>query len=554
MRHKLVLIALLVATSTFATQIELQWLSPLLASTSQNANLQTQITDVRANAAGDAFVLGNFGSILASDQATFLDTVFTGAAYGNGTSYNKNLLLTKVNRQGQLLWAVHSIEGDYDKGVLCPTNDGGVVMAIKFRLTRNNLVEGKESSYLKLVDGLGNTDSLKTTYEGVNFNHIVLVNIAPDGTIREMTPLWTSRDVAPKSTANKPVADVAVVNSIAVDNENNVYIAGHQAMNIALYSDTLYARPCPDWNGDSQYLYENATAFILKTDANFQPLGHINPVTTASADRFDLITCSSDKIYVIGDVINNENTEVQWQVGAASATLHSHAVTILRLDKTLSTDYINTIPKTTINEKLSSIAWAADGKTFYLAGSMRGEWTVNGEQIIAGNKLYDGMILHIEAQSGKVLQMATMNSAENNIFSNVVITPNGNALVLGYPISNGKIYLHTYSPMLAPLGTVTVASQNNSMPNASGMAQYENTLWITLRAAQNIDFQIADRTLNYPTKWYATLTGWQITGEQSRLTNLSETCNGAQKRIVNGQVYIYTADRCFNLLGLPIDR
>lgn len=553
MRHKLVLIVLLVATYTYATQIDLQWLSPLLSSTSQAANPQTQITDVRVNSAGDAFVLGNYGSILSSDPTTFLDTTFTGAAYGEGSSYNKNLLLTKVNRQGQLLWAVHSEEGNYDKGVLCPTNDGGVVMAIKFRLTSNNLVEGKESPYLKLIDGLGNADSLKTTYEGANFYYIVLVNIAPDGAIRKMTPLWTSHDVAPANKNNNPTTDVAVVNSIAVDNENNVYIVGHQAMNIALGTDTLYARPCPDWTGDSQVLYKYSTAFILKTDADFQPLGHINSVTTASADRFDLITYSSDKIYVIGSVINNDSTEVQWQIGTASTTLHTHAVTILRFDKTLATDYINTISKTAINEKLSSIAWAADGKTMYLAGSMRGEWTVNDEQIVAGNDKNDGMVLHIEAQSGKVLQMATLNSADNNIFSNVVVTPTGNALVLGYPVSKGVIYLHTYSPTLTPLETISIASQNNSSPIATGMAQYENSLWITFRAARNIDFQIGDSIINNPTIWYATLTGWNITGEQSRLSYPSETYKGAQKRIINGQVYIFTASRCFNVLGMSIE-
>lgn len=553
MRHKLFLIVLLVATYASATQVELQWLSPLLSSTSQAAKPQTQITDVRANSVGDAFVLGNYGSILSSDPTTFLDTTFTGAAYGKGSSYNKNLLLTKVNRQGQLLWAVHSEEGNYDKGVLCPTNDGGVVMAIKFRLTENNLVEGKESSYIKLIDGLGNTDSLKTTYEGANFYYIVLVNIAPDGAIRKMTPLWTSHDVAPANENNKPTTNVAEVNSITVDDENNVYIVGHQAMNIALGTDTLHARPCPNWDGDSQDLYKNSTAFILKTDADFQPLGHINTVTTALADRFDLITYSSDKIYVIGSVINNDNTELQWQVGAVSTPLHTHAVTILKFDKTLTVDYINTIPKTAINEKLSSIAWANDGKTIYLAGSMRGEWTVNGEQIIAGNSTNDGMVLHIEAQSGKVLQMATLNSADNNIFSNVVITPTGNALVLGYPVLKGKIYLHTYSSTLTPLETISIASQENSAPMSSGMAQYENTLWITFRAGQNKDFQIGDRVINHSTLWYATLTGWNITGEQSKLTYPSETYNGAQKRIVNGQVYIYTADRCFNVLGIPIE-
>ncbi|HCS87527.1 MAG TPA: hypothetical protein DIW30_03680, partial [Bacteroidales bacterium] len=251
MRKNLLSVILLISISSFATDISLNWVSPLLSS-SASGKPQTQIYSVQSNAQGDAFVLGNYGSVASSDETTFLGAVFTGAEYGSGTSCNNNLVFAKTDKQGKLLWAVHSNEGYFKEGVFCPTSDGGAVLAVKFRLTQKNLVKGQESPYMTLVDAAGNTHSLTATYDGTNFSHIVLVSVDANGLVSRIEPLWTSHAVPPSNTGNKPSEDVASVSAVTIDDEGNVYFAGQHTMDIALGTDTLRARPCTGWTGDVQ--------------------------------------------------------------------------------------------------------------------------------------------------------------------------------------------------------------------------------------------------------------------------------------------------------------
>ena len=221
MRKNLLLISLLVATAISATDVNLNWYSSLV---SPAGKPQTQIFDIQINGSGDAFVLGHSGSINATDESTFLGETFTGADYGTGTSFNKNLLFTKVNLQGNLIWAVRSTDGDYSNAAFCATADGGAVLALKFRLTNKNQLTDTVIPYLTLVDATGESHSLKTKFTGSNFNHLVLVNITPNGKITKMTTLYTA-SVAPNGTAT----DAASISAIAQDEEGNLQASlGHR--------------------------------------------------------------------------------------------------------------------------------------------------------------------------------------------------------------------------------------------------------------------------------------------------------------------------------------
>lgn len=58
----------------------------------------------------------------------------TGSSYV-GTSQNGNLLLQKVDKEGNVLWNMYTLKGDVEHAAtkMVPTSDGGVVMAIKTR-------------------------------------------------------------------------------------------------------------------------------------------------------------------------------------------------------------------------------------------------------------------------------------------------------------------------------------------------------------------------------------------------------------------------------------
>lgn len=549
MRKKLLFVILLTSISSFATDLSLNWVSPLL-STSASGSPQTQIYSVQSNAQGDAFVLGNYGSVAASDETSFLGTVFTGAEYGTGTSYNINLVFAKTDKQGKLLWALHSKEGYFNGGAFCPTSDGGAVLAVKFRLTQKNLVKGQESPYMTLVDAAGNVHSLTTTYEGTNFCHIVLVSVNADGLVSRVEPLWTSHAVAPANTKNEPATEVADVKAVAIDDEGNIYFAGQQAMDIALGTDTLRARPCTGWNGDTQDLHKYSTAFLLKTDPQFRHLGHIRTETEAQADRFELLSYRDGRLMLVGSAIAAaENPRLFLQLGEIKTSVFGPSVTVALLDKNLNAKDLTATSKTTTGGKLLSLAWSADGKYAYVAGSVQGGITIIDHFFKGANTANDGMLLKIDAATGTPVEAVLAGNATNNLYTDVVVADNDTVLVLGY-VLDGTISLMTYSPELAFLDRSQVAYQKGAMPSSVGMARAGDTLWMAFRALQNIDFQIGDTVINHSTRWYASLSAWTVSDISSALhTPADDSAAKAQKIMIDGKLYIRRGDRLFNALG-----
>lgn len=549
MRKNLLFVLLLTSFASFATEVSLEWVSPLLSS-SASGNPQTQILDVRSDEHGDAFVLAKFGSLSASDETTFLNTSFTGAEYGAGASSNDNLLFSKVDKRGNLLWTVHSDEGFFKEGVFCPTADGGAVLAVKFRLTQKNLVNGQESPYMTLVDAAGNAHTLTTRYEDTNSYHIVFVHVGADGTVSGMEPLWTSRAVAPANTKNEPATDVASVNAVAVDDEGNIYFAGQQAMDIALGTDTLRARPCTGWTGDPQDLYKYATAFLLKTDPQFRHLGHIRTETGAQADRFERMACRNGRLMVVGSAIAaTDNSGLAIQLGEIKTSLTGPSVTVAILDKNLNAECFSATSKTGTGGKLLSLAWSPDGRYAYLVGSVQGGITVMDRLLDGANAVNDGMLLKIDASTGVAVGAVLAGNTTNNLYTGVVVAGNDTLLVLGYAL-DGTISLITCSPALALLDQSQVASQKGAMASSSGMARVGDTLWMAFRAAQNIDFQVGDTVLNHSTRWYASLSAWTIFDVSSALHDPADgPAAKVQKIMMDGKLFIRRGNRLFNVLG-----
>ncbi len=553
MRKNLLLISLLVATAISATDVNLNWYSSLV---SPAGKPQTQIFDIQINGSGDAFVLGHSGSINATDESTFLGETFTGADYGTGTSFNKNLLFTKVNLQGNLIWAVRSTDGDYSNAAFCATADGGAVLALKFRLTNKNQLTDTVIPYLTLVDATGESHSLKTKFTGSNFNHLVLVNITPNGKITKMTTLYTA-SVAPNGTAT----DAASISAIAQDEEGNLYFAGKQALDIAIGTDTLRAVHTGQWDGDMQYLNNYSNSFIIKTDKDFNHLAHVTATGTVTADQIMNMSYKNGKLMVVGHILTADAAKT-FQLGEKEALINDRSILVAQLDKNLTCSYIAPVQQVAAGDRskgvqLQQMIWAEDGNSIFVVGGIQNGILFNGTEIYAGggtapSKMYDGIIMHIDAATGNLLHATFAGNTALNQHTGIVTFGKDTILTINYA-SGGGVNLYKYTAGLQFVDKTQLA-KGGAMNVTASAARYKNTLLMTFRARGSSDVTLADQTIKQSTTWYNTLVAWTLPGAPSTPTdNVPATVpandDKAQKVIIDGKLYIRRGNQLFNALG-----
>lgn len=553
MRKSLLLTTILMSAAVFAMadNVTLQWVSPLLPPA--DGKCQSNIHDVRSNAEGNAFVLGNYGSLTATDETTFLGQTFTGADYGAGSGYNINMVFAKVDSLGNPLWLIHSTEGDFSSGTFCPTRDGGAMLAVKFRMANKNKQKGVQSPYISLTDGTGKVYSLSDTYQDVNFMHIILVRIGANGAITRFVPLWTSHAVAPKN--DKPTSDVADITAIMEDEEGNLYLQGGQAMDIALGSDTIRARKNPNWNGSS--FSENGNSFIIKTDAQLNYVAHTTTAGDLPCDRFMLAAYHNGNIVLMGYSKVDGIGTLQW--GTQQTTIQDRCIITAHFDRNLNCTHLHAVQQVRVNNMsgmFKQLAWSEDSTMLYMSGALNGGLLWKGETLVSGNvdagMKNDGLLLQIDAATAEPRNVALLHSDLLNI--NVSATSfNDTIYVLNYQFGT-DISLLAYDSQLRYLGSTVLATGGGSL-SAMGMARCDNKLWLAMRAHGGMSFNIGNQTINPKSLWYATLSGWQLTGGvSSGIVAPQADTDKAKKVVIDGKLYIRRGNQLFNALGQQVNR
>lgn len=533
--------------------VNLQWMSQLLPPA--DGKCQSNIYDVRTNVEGNVFVFGNYGSLSAADETTFLEQTLTGADYGTGSGYNTNMVFAKVDSLGNPLWIIHSSEGDLSSGAFCPTYDGGAVLAIKFRIANKNKQNGVQSPYISLTDGAGKAYSLSDTYQDVNFMHLVLVRINAGGAITQFVPIWTSHAVAPQSKDNKPTSDVADITAIMEDEDGNLYFQGGQAMDIALGTDTIRARKNPNWNGSS--FSENGNSFIIKTDAQFGYLAHTTTAGNLPYDRFMLAAYHNGNIVLVGHSKVDGTGTLQW--GEQQLTIHDRCIIAAHLDRNLRCTHLHAVQQVRVNNMsgmFKQLSWSEDSTSLYMSGALNGGLLWQGDTLASGNadagEWNDGLLLQIDATTAEPRNLALLHSDILNL--NVGATSfNDTIYVLNYQLGT-DISLLTYDSQLRYLGSTILATGGGSL-SALGMAHYGNQLWLAMRAHGGTPFNVGNQTIIPKSLWYATLSGWQLHGGVSSGVVTPQTATDKTKKVVvDGKLYIRRGNQLFNALGQQVNR
>ena len=383
--------------------------------------------------------------------------------------------------------------------------------------------------------------------------HIVLVRVGANGAITQFVPLWTSHAVAPKS--DKPTSDVADITAIMEDEEGNLYLQGGQAMDIALGSDTIRARKNPNWNGSS--FSENGNSFIIKTDAQ---LGYVAHTTTAGdlpCDRFMLAAYHNGNIVLVGYSKVDGTGTLQWD--AQQTTIQNRCIITAHLDRNLNCTHLHAVQQVRVNNMsgmFKQLSWSEDSTMLYMSGALNGGLLWQGDTLVSGNadagKWNDGLLLQIDAATAEPRNVELLHSDILNV--NVGATSFRDTIyVLNYQ-SGIDISLLAYDSQLRYLGSTVLATGGGSL-SALGMARCDDKLWLAMRAHGGMSFNIGNQTINPKSLWYATLSGWQLTGGVSSgiVSPLADT-DKAKKVVIDGKLYIHRGNQLFNALGHQVNR
>jgi hypothetical protein len=423
MKRKLLMsaFALAMGAFTFAQEAVFNWVSPVFPTT-VNRKTRSQIYDLERNAKNEIFVFGHFGSLnSATLSQTFLGRTFTGAAYG-GTSSNRNLLLSKVNAKGELLWAVHSDGGDVDTGAsaVIPTRDGGAFLALKVRHADKN-ADGS-NKLLEMVDQQGTKTTLTWDFPeneaGDGAYHTIyqgaLVKLSATGEVEKLERIavdFSAQAAAGHYDYGTP--DAFYFYGGAEDSMGNVYIAGNVRKPMTIDGTVITPHNTTTWDGDSQK--GAGCSFVVKLDEDGNYVKHLLSTGVAENDGIRALKIREDRLYIAGFVQGKAKDQGSFEsFGLGTETFTPNAFKsafAARLTTDLAVDWMKFYPFANTQSKK---AWKIDDlavsdAAIYICGAISGsvvraEGATEDPVIASSTKWQNGYVLKCSTATGEIEQ------------------------------------------------------------------------------------------------------------------------------------------------------
>lgn len=540
---------LLVAFASLAQAQTFDWLTTL--SSSETTKAQTNIQYVAYYADSTALVLGNYGSLHATDAGVLGDNQYAGAEYGTGSGYNKNLLLTKLDKQGKVLWAIHSEDGDINdsQSAVTATADGGAVLALKFRHSEHNKQKGVTAPLYKIVDAAGQTYSHDLEYPGVWVNQPVLVRVDKEGRITAVIDLWCSSE---KAAQGKDLTPDAFTFAAAVEDEQgNIFICGSQSLDMKIGDVTLAARPQPEWKGtttDARY-----NGFVLKLDADLNYVAHIATEGAVLNDKPFCAAIRGSKLYLSGLAKAEEIANLS--IGSKSAEVKELSTINACLTTDLEAEWLTATPIVHFNDKQNNLLYqsllSADGSTLYLTGGMMGEVAFGNQTIHSGGEqigtMNDGYLFAFSTADGALTNAAVIGNTTMNLNRGVV--EYGDSLYV-YNYMYGTIQQVAYSRELVR-GSQTLLATGGGSSTLVYTTALNGQVLLALRSKGGADFSVMGRVQNIPGLWFNTILAFHLDGTQPSGVEQS-VVRGQQavgKVLRDGQIVIIRDNKTYSILG-----
>ena len=332
-------------------------------------------------------------------------SVYEGSPY-TGTSQNGNMLLQKVAKDGSVVWTTFTKKGDVDHAEIAPTSDGGLIVALKCRAW---VKEAGLENMLCYVDATESETNITGDQVESEYRYLIM-KITKTGTIewyRKITGLVKTNG------ENKPTKNNIYVNGLAVDEYDNIYLAGN--FRTEMYLDksdetkaTLVAKSSVDtWGGDSQNTVGDM--FLVKLDSKGYYLNSVVNEGVVDCAFLDKVVYNDGNLYLDGRMksVGNEITFGGVTVNASKDFQTQLLLSVNTED--LSVNYIKSL--TSVANKSGRFVIQNKSVQYlngyvYFTGLLNGSWQQEGEsENIATNHTsaqLKGYVLKMNPETGKV--------------------------------------------------------------------------------------------------------------------------------------------------------
>lgn len=332
-------------------------------------------------------------------------SVYEGSPY-TGTSQNGNMLLQKVAKDGSVVWTTFTKKGDVDHAEVAPTSDGGLIVALKCRAW---VKEAGLENMLCYVDATESETNITGDQVESEYRYLIM-KITKTGTIewyRKITGLVKTNG------EKKPTKNNIYVNGLAVDENDNIYLAGNFRTEMYLNKSdetkvTLVAKSSVDtWGGDSQNTVGDM--FLAKLDSKGYYLNSVVNEGVVDCAFLDKVVYNDGKLYLDGRVksVGNEITFGGVTVNASKDFQTQLLLSVNTED--LSVNYIKSL--TSVANKSGRFVIQNKSVQYlngyvYFTGLLNGSWQQEGEsENIATNHTsaqLKGYVLKMNPETGKV--------------------------------------------------------------------------------------------------------------------------------------------------------
>lgn len=489
---------------------------------------------------GDYFVASTFGTTNSAMNVKFdgetllgLDgKPIEGSPY-QGTSMNANLLLQKVSNTGSVVWNLYSKKGYIFDAQFAATADGGIVAVVK---TRAWVASAGLDNLLEIVDGTGATTTIKDMWTSGSEYRFLILKIDANGKL-----VWSRLafgDVEFKNEALSSavtVKDNAKINTCAVDEAGNVYLAGNLSTSLYFKKEdgtlaTLVSKNNSKWDGKAS---TNGDLFLVKLDANGYFVNSLSTDGTAKLAMFDKMVYNGGKLYLDGRVQSDGTVmKVGGKEVAASTTTQTQILASVNTSD-LSVNYVNVLPSEGAVTIQNKNAQFVSGKV-YFTGIVKGTW-LNGSEKLVSTTALNGYVLEMDPATGNISHAVTSGNGIFGIYAN-----DKSLYAFGYaaskavltPINVDTWKAETAIPVctygtIAIMGTPAIDGDNLVMMTRGG------------KARSNVDATFAgtDKTFS--------LYAWGVVYFSYNLNPSTTDINSAKVNADSKAVDVYTTDGIF---------